>query len=333
GGARGGRGPLARGGEPQPPGVEAPGVDDAARRPRLVPQTLHAVDVALCESVRRLPCDLLRERAPAVGEIAADVVEVVPREQPALRNADDHHENRRRDGEPRSESGGRPQPHEIAESAAMAIPFHAANHPRGLVRATSSSCRSAITVTGQVREFTALRGTEGHSSCRSLRDTVRPVSRLLLAAALGLSPGAGCGLRPPGRSTAAPPVAPVALVTEGSAFARPGMRERIGKAVEQISGRPVLLVDPTERDGDRRRALAAKLAKENRELAGYDWREPRCAAETAVLAALASSTDAVDPVTLDAAAHTRPVTPADLRSPAACPRGLGKVLAALRGGE
>src|SRR5207244_11549584 len=38
-------------------------------------------------------------------------------------------------------------------------------------------------------------------------------------------------------------------------------------------------------------------------------------------------------VTLDAAAHTRPVTPADLRSPAACPRGLRKVLAALRGGE
>ena len=162
---------------------------------------------------------------------------------------------------------------------------------------------------------------------------MRPVSRLLLAAALGLSPGAGCGLRPPGRSTAAPPVAPVALVTEGSAFARPGMRERIGKAVEQISGRPVLLVDPTERDGDRRRGLVAKLAKENRELAGYDWREPRCAAETAVLAALASSTDAVYRVTLDAAAHTRPVTPADLRSPAACPRGLGKVLAALHGAE
>jgi len=159
------------------------------------------------------------------------------------------------------------------------------------------------------------------------------VSSLLLAAALGLSPGAGCALGPAARPTGAPPVAPVALLTEGSAFTRPGMRERIGKAVEQISGRPVLLVDPPERNSDRRRGLAGKLAKENRELAGYDWREPRCAAEATVLAALTSSTDAVYRVTLDAVAHTRPVTPADLRSPAACPRGLGKVLAALHGAE
>ena len=156
------------------------------------------------------------------------------------------------------------------------------------------------------------------------------MSSLLLAAALGLSPGAGCALRPPVRPTATPPVSPVALVTEGSAFTRPGMRERIGKAVEQISGRPVLLVDPPERSSDRRRGLAAKLARENHELAGYDWREPRCSSEAAVLAALASSTDAVYRVTLDAAAHARPVTPADLRSPASCPRGLGKLVAALR---
>jgi len=162
---------------------------------------------------------------------------------------------------------------------------------------------------------------------------VRPVSSLLLAAALGLSPGAGCALGPAARPTGAPPVAPVALLTEGSAFTRPGMRERIGKTVEQISGRPVLLVDPPERNSDRRRGLAGKLAKENRELAGYDWREPRCAAEATVLAALTSSTDAVYRVTLDAVAHTRPVTPADLRSPAACPRGLGKVLVALHGAE
>jgi len=162
---------------------------------------------------------------------------------------------------------------------------------------------------------------------------VRPASRLLLAAALGLCLGAGCTLRPAGRLTAAPPVAPVALVTEGSAFTRPGVRERIGKALEQISGHPVLLVEPAERGSDRRRALAAKLAKENRELAGYDWREPHCAGEATVLVALASSADAVYRVTLDAAAATRPVTPADLQSPAACPRGLGKVLAVFRGGE
>jgi len=162
---------------------------------------------------------------------------------------------------------------------------------------------------------------------------VRSAFHLLLAAALGLLADAGCALRPAGPPPTAPPVAPVSLVVEGSAFTRPGMRERIGKVLEQISEHPVLLVDPPERGSDRQRALAAKLAKDNRELAGYDWREPRCKAEAAVLAALASSTDAVYRVTLDVQAHARPVTPADLRSPASCPRSLGTVLAALRGGQ
>ena len=37
------------------------------------------------------------------------------------------------------------------------IPFHAANHPLGFVRGTSSSCRSATTVTGQMRDSTPRR--------------------------------------------------------------------------------------------------------------------------------------------------------------------------------
>ena len=143
---------------------------------------------------------------------------------------------------------------------------------------------------------------------------MRSACPVLLAAALSLLAGAGCVPRLAGHPAAALPVAPVALVTEGSAFTRPGLREQIARAVEQISGHPVLVVDSPERSGDRRRAFAARFVKDHRELASYDAREPRCLGEAAVLAALGSSTDAVYRVTLDAVARARPVTPADLRS-------------------
>jgi hypothetical protein len=156
----------------------------------------------------------------------------------------------------------------------------------------------------------------------------------LLVAALGVVPGVGCSLRLPGSKDTAPPGAPVALVTSGSAFARPGVTEQVLKAVRQISGRRVLLfVPPANARSDPRRRLAAKLAKESPPVAGYDWREPQCTAEADVLIAFASNTDAVYRVVLDAAAHTRTVTDADRKSEAARPRGLPGVLATLRGGE
>jgi hypothetical protein len=124
----------------------------------------------------------------------------------------------------------------------------------------------------------------------------------------------------------------VALVTEGSALTRPGVREQIGKAVERATGHPVLFVDPVEGSNDRRRRLAAQLAKKNPELARYDWREPHCpAGAAAVLVALASNADAVYRVALDGTAQTRPITLDDLTSAAARGPALWKVVVALGG--
>ena len=162
---------------------------------------------------------------------------------------------------------------------------------------------------------------------------MRPSLPLLLAA-LGLVPGVGCTLRLPGSGSTGPPGAPVALVASGSAFARPGVGDQVMKAVRQVSGRPVLLfVEPRNARNDPRRRLAAKLAKENPQLAGYDWRESQCAAEADVLLAFKTNTDAVYRVVLDATSRTRPIVDADIESQAARPRGLPGVLATIRGDE
>ena len=150
---------------------------------------------------------------------------------------------------------------------------------------------------------------------------------------LVLASGSGCTLPWSGRPEPVNLVAPVALVARGSALAHPGAPERIAKAVEQATGRPVLLVEPPGGSGDHRRGLAAGLAKKNPDLAGYDWREPQCAAEASVLIALESNTDAVYQVALDTTSHERPVTPEDFESPDARGPALWKVVAAFGGGE
>jgi hypothetical protein len=121
----------------------------------------------------------------------------------------------------------------------------------------------------------------------------------------------------------------VALVLDGSGLTS-GIRARVMRDVERASEHPVLLVEPAEGRSDPRRRLAARLAKATPELARYDAREPQCAAHADVLVALASNTDAVYRVRLDATASTRPASAADLTSPAAQPRGVGRVLSALR---
>jgi hypothetical protein len=126
----------------------------------------------------------------------------------------------------------------------------------------------------------------------------------------------------------------VALVWSGSAFARPGVRDDVVRAVRDISGRRVLLVtEPTNARNEPRRRLAAKLAKDDPALGGYDWREPRCAAEADVLIAFATNTDAVYRVVLEATSQTRPIRASDRASQAARPRGLPRVLATIRGEE
>ena len=131
-----------------------------------------------------------------------------------------------------------------------------------------------------------------------------------LLVALGLAASAACGLRASGRPDAG--AAPVGLLTEGSAFTRPGVREDVARAVERTTGRRVLLLDgPVSVEEPRMKALTARLAKENPGLARYDWREPQCAAQADVLTATQRDLDAVYRVSLDLREQTRPAAAAE----------------------
>jgi hypothetical protein len=134
-----------------------------------------------------------------------------------------------------------------------------------------------------------------------------------LAAALLLS--VGCGLHLGARTPAPAPGAhagAVGLVTEGSAFTQPGIRDAVVRAVESTSGRRVVLIDAHAPEIDARRMnLAATLAKTDKSLARYDWREPHCAGDATVLLALHHDVDAVYRVALEHGSTMRPPTPAE----------------------
>ena len=150
---------------------------------------------------------------------------------------------------------------------------------------------------------------------------MRRRSRTLLVA-LGLVATA-CALRGP-RPDAT--LAPVGLLTTGSAFERSGVREDVVRAVERASGRRVLVLGaPASVDSPRTKALAARLTKENPHVAGYDWREPRCTSHAAVLTAVENDVDAVYQVTLDVTERTRSLTEAEAAQRSGLSDALGAV--------
>jgi hypothetical protein len=99
---------------------------------------------------------------------------------------------------------------------------------------------------------------------------------------------------------------PVALLMEGSAFSTP-VRARTARELQRELGRPVNVVEalPSAADDDTR-ALAARVVGE-RSLR-YDWREPRCAWDRALLAGITRDVDAVFRAVLEYSERTRPAT-------------------------
>jgi hypothetical protein len=111
----------------------------------------------------------------------------------------------------------------------------------------------------------------------------------MLTFVVGIPVLAACGLHLPGRSPMwlSSTSSAVALVVEGSAFRRPGTREEVVIAVERATGRRAVIVPGFSTAMDRtRERLASRLAKERPRVAGYDWKEHRCAADAVTLSAL-----------------------------------------------
>jgi hypothetical protein len=123
--------------------------------------------------------------------------------------------------------------------------------------------------------------------------------------------GAACG-QGLFRRTAkpAPPDDAVALVLEGSAFRRAGVKEKVVDAVAQTTGRRVVIVPgfSTAMNPTRER-LAAELGKRDRAVASYDWKEPRCEADALTVSALDANVTGGYRVALDYVSRTKTVGP------------------------
>jgi hypothetical protein len=133
-------------------------------------------------------------------------------------------------------------------------------------------------------------------------------SRALVALAVALVPSA-CGHLPlPGAGSSEAVPRPVALLAEGSAFTD-SVRAATVREVERALHRPVRIIDamPGPADTDTK-ALAARLVSERAAIARYDWREPHCAADRAVLTGVARGVHAVYRAALEYAERERPAT-------------------------
>jgi len=125
----------------------------------------------------------------------------------------------------------------------------------------------------------------------------------------------GCGLLPQQAAHQLPETAErssVAVIAEGSAFARPGVTEGVVRLLEYKTGRRVFLFSPPPASTDLQwQTTAAALLKANPSLARYDWHEPHCTAYWAVLPALEHDVDAVYRVSLDYSEASRPLVEPD----------------------
>src|SRR5689334_17465557 len=118
-------------------------------------------------------------------------------------------------------------------------------------------------------------------------------SRALIVLLLALPPTA-CGrlsLPRPGAWTGVTG-RPVALLMDGSALVAAPARERTAHEVERALGRPVRVVDARSTKDDGTRELFARLASD-RSLGRYEWREPQCASERAVLLGVGRGIEAI----------------------------------------
>jgi hypothetical protein len=133
--------------------------------------------------------------------------------------------------------------------------------------------------------------------------------RLLVAVLVTVSCGA-CAVRSPWeRVPSGNDPRSVALIVEGSAFARSGVARRVREAVEAASGRRVVMVDAeASSNDDAVKSLAARLRKVNPSIAPYDWRERWCRSTGPVLTSVTTYVDGFYRVTLQYAEQTRPAT-------------------------
>src|SRR5262245_57399113 len=161
--------------------------------------------------------------------------------------------------------------------------------------AVSRSCRRATPMTRHPPRRTPSRGVPPGTILASIATAPAfPMSRdrrLALVAVLALA--WGC-VTPHGPSPDAADNGghPVALVTTGSAFARPGLQEAAARAVAQATGRRVVRLDPASAEASHRR-IAERLARARGAVAGYDWRDGRCKADAAAAIAVDYEVDAV----------------------------------------
>ena len=166
---------------------------------------------------------------------------------------------------------------------------------------------------------------DGHASCQT-----GPVASRMFAAALALVLCGACGLRYPWEPDPGKGAQPVALLTAGSAFQRSSVSRHVVRALERHARRRVLLLDaPVSVDEPSAKELAARLVKENPGVAGYDWRERRCATRVDVRTAIHRNVDAVYRVSLDYTERMRPATKAELARPGGRSPGLTSFLGAL----
>src|SRR5262249_21847786 len=144
--------------------IEHAHVDDAALRARLLGELAETVDVPGEDADGGLLREILSDGPTAVVQVAADVLQVALREDPALRDADDHDQHRRREAKAAGKAerarletpaGAQPwqgsAPEHQRENRAIAMPFSpAGRHERARDRRVKTSTRGEkMTVSGR----------------------------------------------------------------------------------------------------------------------------------------------------------------------------------------
>ena len=152
-----------------------------------------------------------------------------------------------------------------------------------------------------------------------------PSPRLTVLLVLPLA--VACGGWGRGASRAGVAESAIGLVAEGSAFERASVRDAVARALEETTGRRVVVLPGlVGTDDPDVAALAARVRKVEPAFRTGEWHERRCRDEAAVLTALVRHVDAVYRVTVDRSERMRPRTDAE-----ASPYGrFAGVLGALR---